>query len=404
MQAATRLLAAVYSSPQGNASVSAMLSALQETVSAGRELYFADYLVGTYLCSQLPQHMRIPLPAAVPADADDSANHMAVLLLGFGTGPAVQWAQQRLRAAMQLAGEEFDLSAALRMNIIAKMREWAFSSSSDFNGSSGMLIWRLGQVLSEAGLYEPALRLHIAARTQATRQHDNASKQIVARITSSMAALMIDQGDLEGALPHAAAAPTLLREAQAPADLIIEAGENYAVLLVLLAEADAALADGNLEKAAATFKQAAEDLQQAAAEARTSLETKYKAGTATGDKGKQEVLQLQSKLLGFENSELISRNNWGYVLTKQGCFPEAATKLKAAYDDAVRRLPPADRTTAIILDSMAFLEDKQQHMGESICLYQQALDMKTAVLGPQHPDTLATKQRLARVLLKHLFA
>lgn len=373
----------------------ALLLLFQEVGLAGRELYFSNYLVGEVLKTDLPDEMQIPLPATVQPNLDNRANHLAVLLLGFGTEPAVQWARQRLQLAAQ-----FVMPAAMQVSTVAKLREWAFSSSNDFNQSNGMLTWRLGQVLFEAGLYEPALRLHITAREQAARQADKASKGIVARITSSIAALMIEQGDLQGALQYAVDAPKWLRAAGASADLVMEASENHAVLLVLMAEAadtaDAAPAEGSLQEAAATFKKAATHFKEAAETARRSLEAFYKSNAA-GDLGSEKVLKLQCEVLGYENSELISRNNLGYVLARQSKFTEAADVFKAAHDDAVLRLPPNDHTTAIILDSMAFLADREHNNEESKNLYRKALDMKTAVLGPQHPDTLATKQRLERV-------
>lgn len=369
---------------------------MQEIDTAGRELYFCNHLVGVFLAHDLPNEMRVALPAAVPSTPDDRANHLAVLLLGFGTEHAAKWAQQRL----QLAGQ-INMPAAMQMSTVAKLRELAFSNSSDFSNGTGMLDWRLGQVLCNAGMYAAALKLQTAGLHQAAKLQDAASKRRAASIKASLAALHIERalpGDLAKALGYAREAPEELKNAGASDQVVLQTRENYALLLVKLHEGGYTSPAGTMTAAIEdALPQAAQVFEEAVGYFTTEAEEATRKAHDAAVNHREDAGKLQTALLECVDEGLISRNNWGYVLALQGKLDKAAKQLKTAHAHAVTFLSPNHRTTAVILDSMAYLAKKQKDKVTSKRLYQEALSMKTVVLGPRHPETLATKQRLERV-------
>jgi hypothetical protein len=115
-----------------------------------------------------------------------------------------------------------------------------------------------------------------------------------------------------------------------------------------------------------------------------------------------EALNTRGRL---DKNTIIALNNLGCVLVMQGKLG-AAGGARAKLEDALARVLSVQaalagtRTHAVVLDTMGLLLDAEGKTLDAVTSYEASLAMKETALGPKHPSTTATKQRLESLKLK----
>ena len=75
---------------------------------------------------------------------------------------------------------------------------------------------------------------------------------------------------------------------------------------------------------------------------------------------------------------------------QEGHYQDAIALAERAYQLAQQAFGPRDPDTLISMNNLAFLYESQGRYGEAEPLYAEALALRRAVLGKQHPQTLTS--------------
>lgn len=290
---------------------------------------------------------------------------LALVLLVWGREKAAAWAWQHL----ELPGEPPSTTTPLLSSpeLLCAVTSW--------DDTQGFLTWNVGRVLARAGKFAAARGLF----EQALQRQPQPSTPVLtpglavlrAHTDQSFAAVLIELARENPALRAAAAVAAL---------------ESLKSMEALnMSQPDIADACSNAGAAQAGCEQLAE------AEALFMRALQI-----------NEALNTRGRL---DKNTIIALNNLGCVLVMQGKLG-AAGGARAKLEDALARVLSVQaalagtRTHAVVLDTMGLLLDAEGKTLDAVTSYEASLAMKKKALGPEHPSTTATKQRLESLKLK----
>ena len=129
--------------------------------------------------------------------------------------------------------------------------------------------------------------------------------------------------------------------------------------------------------------------------------------SSESDNGRREALDLADQLRAAAEQK-YSRNLFadpriGNVLasalwyTTEFGAPQAALSLSDAVEHLGEVLGPDHPDTLASRNNLAYAHESAGHLGQAIALYEQTLADRLRILGPDHPDTLTSRDNLASI-------
>ena len=113
-----------------------------------------------------------------------------------------------------------------------------------------------------------------------------------------------------------------------------------------------------------------------------------------------ELLRMQQRALGPEHANTLKAlNSLALLYLEQKRFDEAEPMFKDVLR-VRRRRSPKHPDTLISINNLAILCRRMGKIDESIALHEEAVELRTEVLGEDHPDSLTSKAYLALTYLE----
>ncbi|HXY13131.1 MAG TPA: serine/threonine-protein kinase [Terriglobales bacterium] len=107
--------------------------------------------------------------------------------------------------------------------------------------------------------------------------------------------------------------------------------------------------------------------------------------------------RIEGKFAKQPEVEGAIRNTIGQTYDDLGLYPEATKQLERALDLRRRVLGPEHPDTLRSANRLANLYDKEGKYAQAEALHSQTLEIRRRVLGPEHPDTLESMNNLTNV-------
>jgi len=141
----------------------------------------------------------------------------------------------------------------------------------------------------------------------------------------------------------------------------------------------------------------------------STLNAMINLATVHKDLGEHDhaVKHYEIAIMGRKETEGEDSVNYAMALAmaagayrELGNFEKSETYLKDAYLKIALHHGEENMAASAILNSMGMLYKKQNKLERSADAYQRSLDVRTTLLGEDHPDTLATRHNLAECYLQ----
>ena len=242
--------------------------------------------------------------------------------------------------------------------------------------------WRdLGLLLLEHG--KPAEGETFVRRALTTRQGSPGDPLVLARDREALAAILLAQGDGDGAEPLYRQALSARIEAQG--DKHPETAELRVRLAMLLED------KGETAEAEKLYQASVDAAPDADVMERLSGLAEARGDPAAAESWLRRALALREKLLGpVHPKTAAARNGLGLLAMNAGKLDEAGALFEGAIQ-AYRSGPGLEREdAAFALDNLGNVRRAQERFDESQRLFEQALEIRRATLGGEHPDTATT--------------
>jgi tetratricopeptide (TPR) repeat protein len=136
------------------------------------------------------------------------------------------------------------------------------------------------------------------------------------------------------------------------------------------------------------------DLARAAGDL-TAAHTQYQAGLDI----RTRLAEADPTNTEWQRDLSVSHNRLGDLAQAAGDLTAARSAYQAGLDIRTRVLGPDHPDTLASRSKLAGAYQSAGDLGQAIALYEQTLDIRTRVLGPDHPDTLASRSKLAGAYL-----
>jgi serine/threonine protein kinase/tetratricopeptide (TPR) repeat protein len=153
-----------------------------------------------------------------------------------------------------------------------------------------------------------------------------------------------------------------------------------------------------LDRAADKVGQRFGDQPQVEAELRSTIAATYH-GLGAFARAEQQVraqLEIERRLHGGESAEALGAlGQLGHYRDHLGDSRAAADLLRQAADGLSRRLGPDHPDTLATRNNLAVAYFAAGRMSDAIALHEETLKLRTSKLGPHHPDTLTSRNNLA---------
>ena len=108
------------------------------------------------------------------------------------------------------------------------------------------------------------------------------------------------------------------------------------------------------------------------------------------DEAEAALGTISSEEVALEGANVVAQ-----AYDSAGRLGEAIALFEEVVADSVRVLGPDHSDTLTSRNNLAYAYDSAGRVGEAIALYEEVLTVRTRVLGPDHPDTLSSRNNLA---------
>lgn len=114
----------------------------------------------------------------------------------------------------------------------------------------------------------------------------------------------------------------------------------------------------------------------------------------------RRALAIATTRVGHDHVDIWPAElNLGLSLGSAGQLDEAATHLARARVLVERLAPDFEGDRALVLSSLAWMQERRGHLDEALAIYLEALPLHRSQLGPEHPELALQLTRTAEIMI-----